>query len=238
MAHYGMPGPALGFRHMPPQEIFMAGPYREFCCLHGKERSLGQLIELGPGLRGLRCRPGDECKGKASEFAAADASNQMVECVLHGKKSFDVNSASLRANFVQDQPWPCSGKTIDGSARWGMSAWARCKIQRRNLCAFFTKKLAHWMPSSPARCLILLYARQVIAVRAGTLANPAFHTPDRKAAQHLRYAALIIRSEACGIWTPITLFLAPSYASPATNAYPEQHPNNILVLVLEVCAAF
>jgi len=87
----------------PPHEVFMAGPYREFCCLHGKERSLGQLIELGPGMRGLRCRPGDECKGKASEFvAASEALNpQMVECVLHGKKR------STMAMLWENDRWQC-----------------------------------------------------------------------------------------------------------------------------------
>lgn len=98
MAHYSI-APALGFP--APHEMYMPGTLREFCCLHGKERSLGQLVELGPGMRGLRCRPGDECKGKASDFAATDGSQQLVECALHGKKR-----SSMALAWENDR-WQC-----------------------------------------------------------------------------------------------------------------------------------
>lgn len=52
-------------------------------------------------MRGLRCRPGDECKGKTSDFATPEGSQQLVDCALHGKKR------SSMALVWENDRWQC-----------------------------------------------------------------------------------------------------------------------------------
>jgi len=74
--------PPPSFIKKPPI-LRIGGNPVAICCVHNKQRGLQNLEQIAPGMEGLRCMRGSECKGAEGQSLPLPESG---DCTVHGKR--------------------------------------------------------------------------------------------------------------------------------------------------------